>query len=488
MKPSKYFILTFNKINALKAGGDFILHTEHDLLDGYLISIKKSNNGFAAHIDFKPFKGFTSSRFNNLELQPPISISRDADQFYVPKNSLLLNSYWPTGDNLLRLSGGITQISSTANETDFNDNYLRIVIPVNEGKPKIGSIQAYWYDSDLKASERKLIKVFIHQKEYHYCILKEQEECFLIIDSVEKTSFDDFKKVVSNISNAFGFLFGDLFLDEGYFLSSLKSDFKVIENIYFSTYRDSILSGYGIYTTNPYSVYNLTGDTHEEIEAQVGEIKKRFSTLIEFDDGLFSKLCELFYDKEPFSRAAIIVLQGNTLALEIKGSVYSIALEAVTEVILKERKISFPKPVQDEAVFENIKKEFLERINSLFPKEEKKWKDTINILTSRIGNLNNPSNADKLKKPFELLGYTLNSYEIAVIKHRDLFQHGKLPSDPESEDGVFKDVYYSCMILHRLFYILVLKYIGFEGYIINYPQLHKHITSKDLKEDLLYKI
>jgi hypothetical protein len=116
------------------------------------------------------------------------------------------------------------------------------------------------------------------------------------------------------------------------------------------------------------------------------------------------------------------------------------------------------------------------------------WKDANNILTSRARILNRPSNTDKLWRPFELFGYKLSKYEKDVIKHRDIFLHGKLPSKQDKENEVFQDVYYSCMILHRLFYTLVLKCVGFEGYIINYPQLHKQITNRNLDQDLLFKI
>lgn len=375
------------------------------------MQIIKSENGFDAQIDFKPFKGFSTSRFNNLNLEPPITIHQGSDIYYLPQHSLLLNSFSLTNDDLIRLTGGITQITSSSDCSGFEDAFLRIVIPVANGRPKIRDIRGLWYDCDIKTNDSSLIKVFIHEKEYHFIIVRNSDRNFLIIDSTHKTGFEDFKKVVSNITTAFGFLFGDLFMDEGYFVSSSDSKFSVIDHIFFSTYRDSILSGYSIYTTNPYSVYNVTGQTREEIDTQIEEIKKWYSKILEFDDALFSKLCETFYDKEPFSRAAIIVLQGNQLALEIKGSAYSIALEAITEQVLKDKAIKFPKPIEDSGVFDKLRKELLKIVNVSLPKTNKTLIDANNIFTNRINDLNRPSNADKLKKPFELLGYTLSNYE-----------------------------------------------------------------------------
>ncbi len=163
-------------------------------------------------------------------------------------------------------------------------------------------------------------------------------------------------------------------------------------------------------------------------------------------------------------------------------------MEAITAVMIEEKDLKIPRPIPDTYMPKSLIKEFMDKVEVLFPKKDPTTKDIYSILQARISNLNKPTNADKLRKPFEFFGYVLKDYEKEVINHRDVFQHGGLPGDPGSPDAVFQDVYYSCMVLQRLIVIQVLKYIGFSGYIINYPQLYKHITAKDLSEDLLYKI
>lgn len=486
--PNKVLKPSFDAIKVLFSGGKFNLHTSFPLLDNHEIEVQKIESGFAVGLDFQPFKGFSSTMLNDMKLEPPLSVTQDGKTYHISERSLRLNSYgFPGDDNTMRISGELADLASARPEL-FDDRCLRLMIPVSKGHPKINSIKGWWYECDLKANEHALLKIHIHDQEYHFFIFRDKDSCYLIIDSTRPTQLADFRKVVVSITHAFGFLFGDLFMDEGILLSSGNAGFDAIENIWFSTYRESIYSGYAVYTTNPYSIYNVTGQTREEIDRSMEGIKKWYDKIQEFDDSLFSKLCTLFYDSEPFSRAAVVVLQANTLALEIKGSAYSIAMEAITAVMIEENDLKIPKPLADDNVAKSLIKEFMDRVEELFPKKEPATKDIYSILKARITSLNKPTNADKLRKPFELFGYVLKDYEKEVIRHRDVFQHGNLPGDPESPEAVFQDVYYSCMVLHRLIVILVLKYIGFSGYIINYPQLHKHITAKDLSEDLLYKI
>lgn len=486
--PKKVLKPSFDAIKELFSGGKFHLHTVFPLLDNHEIEIQKIASGFAVAIDFQPFKGFSSTMLNDMKLEPPLTITQDNKTYHISERSLRLNSFgFPGDDNTMKISGELADMASALPEL-FDDKYLRLMIPVEKGQPKVRDIKGWWYDSDVKAIEHALIKVHIHENEYHFFLFRDKTSCYLVIDSTIPVQLEDFRKVVVSITHAFGFLFGDLYMDEGILLSSATVQFDSIENVWFSTYRESIYSGYAVYTTNPYSIYNVTGQTREEIDNNIEEIKEWYEKIKEFDDDLFSKLCTKFYDSEPFSRAAIVVLQANTLALEIKGSAYSIAMEAITAVMIEENDLKIPKPIPDDTVAKSLVKEFMDKVEELFPKKDPATKDIYSILKTRISNLNKPTNADKLKKPFELFGYLLKDYEKEVIKHRDVFQHGGLPGDPDSPDAVFKDVYYSCMVLHRLIVILVLKYIGFSGYIINYPQLHKHITAKDLSEDLLYKI
>lgn len=482
---------TLEKIKSIDSTAILTIEVENELLNGYDIEIQKMEKGFAAKVNFKPYKGFSSSQLNAIKLPTPISLHNDLYQYYLPENSLLFNQYssdFNSDEPMITINGGITQLSTAEQENIFNNKYLRLLVPIKDKKPKLKEIQGYYYETEIVAKERHLIKVVINEVGYHFFGVNVDSVMYLGVDTTTPITMEDFRKLSHSILNAFGFLFGDLFLDEGYILSSHEGDFSKIENAYYSTYRESMLTGLGIYTTNPFSIYNVTGTSREEIEERIEEIKLWYEKIIEINPECFSTLCELFYNCEPISRAAIITLQGNMFALEMKGSAYSAALEAITTVILKENKAKYPKPVNDKALFDALRTNFFEALDGLLPATNPDNDTSRRILTDRINNINKPTNASKLQKSFEVLGYTLKLYELAAIKARDKFQHGELPVDEITDDTVFRQVYYICLIMHRLIYILILKRINFEGYIINYPQLHSHITNIDLGEDLLYKI
>jgi len=309
----------------------------------------------------------------------------------------------------------------------------------------------------------------------------------LAVDTTETTQLSDFRKLSHSILLGLGFLFGDLHLNEGYVFSSLDADFSVVENLWYSSYRDSLLKGYGIYTTNAYSVVDMTSRTEQESEQRVDVAQQWSEKLEEITEGVFGKLCELFYESEPFNRAAIIVLEANLLPLEIKGSAYSAALEAIASVIIEEFDADIPKPMA-KPDFKNMKDKFFKILDSALPNIPAN-EGPRTVLVDRIHRLNNSTNFERLSLCFSLLGYRqLAPYERDALKARDKFQHGELPVADITDENVFRQVYHICMVLHRMIYTIVLLKIGFKGYIKNYPQLHAHITGIELNEGIFFEI
>ena len=484
---------TLDRIAALTTPQILKLEVDHDLLNGYEIAINKEKAGYSANISFKPHSGFISSQLHSIDLPLPIRLTNSSTTYHLPENSILLNqrNFYDSlnevdKDPVIRISGSISQLSSGTTESAFDGKYLRLVIPVTASHLKLREIRGFHYTTDLQSNERHLLKVNINSHEYNFFSFATKGGLYLAVDSTIPTDIKQFKILSHSILLALGFLYGDLYLDEGFILSSAHQDFSQIENISFSTYRESILTGLRIHTTNAYSIHNLTGKNREEIDARLKDAQSWVNEIIEFPPETFSKLCELFYNSEPTSRAAIVTLQGNMLALELKGSAYSIALEAITAVIMEQNHEKKPKPV-DKVIFNQLKQKMLSALDEILPPTEEN-KAARSIFTNRVDNLNSPTNTSKLQKAFGLVDYDLNDYEKDALKARDTFQHGDLPVSEYTENEAFREVYNVCLIMHRLIYILVLKQINYSGYIINYPQLHSQITKKSFGEKLFYKV
>ena len=359
---NKVLKASFQIINHIASPQTLRMETDHYLLNNYDIKISKAETGFSAHINFKMFKGFSSSQIHSIEFEEPIKLNNDANTYFVSDKSLFFHQKYPpldSADNTVELKGTIRQIASSIDPNSFNGKFLRHIIYLDSSRTKLTEIRGWNYKSDLSAKNKSLVKVQIEDSEYHFMEFQLNNQTFLVIDTTEVCPLEKFKNVVYNILITFGFIYGDLFMNEGYILSSPDEEFRIIEDISFSTYSETLLTGYRIHTTNSYSIHNLTGKTTEEIESKEGEAKKWINDLVEIEESVFSRLCELFYKHEPLSRSAMIVIQGNMFSLEIKGSAYSVALEAITAFIIKENKEKIPKPVE-KVVFNEIKMKFNE--------------------------------------------------------------------------------------------------------------------------------
>lgn len=481
---------TISRINKLKATQILKLETEHYLLKNYDVLIDKIEKGYSAKINFQAFKGYSSSQMHRIELPQPIKLTNTEVAYYIPENSIHLhqrfNDFFGDDTNKIDIVGSIDRLSTTEKDSDFDDKYLRFVILVIPSRDKLSGIRGWNYETDLATKNKTLLKVIINDFHYHFFEFQLDNDAYLVIDSTELCTVQDFRKICHSILLALGFLYGNLYLDEGYILSSNSNEFNEIEDISFSIYRESIMTSYRMHTTNAYSVHDMTGKDETEIESKLIEVKKWINDIIEIEEPIFSKLCELLYNREPISRAIIVTLQGNLLPLEIKGSAYSLALEAITAVFMDEKKEKRPKPVNKD-LFKKIKDGLLGILEEILPKDSE-YEIAHKILKTRIENLNNPTNTDKLQKSFDLVGYKLKKYEQTALRARDKFQHGELPASDNSDDVVFQEVYFMTIIMHRLIYTLILKRVGYDGYIINYPQLHSNMTKQDLGEDVFYKL
>lgn len=106
------------------------------------------------------------------------------------------------------------------------------------------------------------------------------------------------------------------------------------------------------------------------------------------------------------------------------------------------------------------------------------------FLKNKIDNLNTPTNMDKLKLPFEHLGYSLSDAEIAGIKDRNRFMHGILNTNKEEE--MADKLFHASLLMHKLSCILLLKHCGFSGYIINNLALFQKTDMEEIEEMLSF--
>lgn len=475
--------LLFSKKFKVTGGADFI--------DGKEIEIIKDSKQFKLSfvIPWKERKYFNSALdtvISEYSMQ-----SESGKVFLAPLRSTLLNSINEVSSDPINnyvdfiISGSLSQITTAPIDT-FDNSYHRILIPVNDDRFSFKDYQHWFFKTDLKTKNNELIKIKIKDYDFHFYTFKIDDKVFWAVDSFQKLEFRTFQEISFSIFNAFGFLEGDLHLNEYYYFISPDQTFQTDLHIYYSSARDSIITGYGIYTTNPYSVLvPLYKSKGEEVNHE--EVKKWYDKLIRFNSGHLSKLAECFWQYDSLSRAALIVLEANVQALELKAASYCVAYEAICHTIKNKFGIDSPNVINEDIWNKTVKPDFINLINKL--RSDSKIDETQErILLSKLNNWNQPTNRDSLTAPFKKYGYNLNPQEYKCIDNRNKFLHGSLPVNEKDETEAFHELYFISMTIHKLIYVLVLKLIGFDGYIINYPKLHEHITGVKLEEDVLVNI
>ena len=142
-------------------------------------------------------------------------------------------------------------------------------------------------------------------------------------------------------------------------------------------------------------------------------------------------------------------------------------------------------PIKDKSVSRKIRKEFLEVLNlissTILP-------DDLATLLKRVDQLNQTTNKARLKAPFDLLMITISDEDLTILETRNDFLHGRVPDltnagAKRSTDRINKDLYYCSMRFYTLLNMIILKWIGYDNRVVNYPKIHEGFTQIRLDEE-----
>jgi len=360
---------------------------------------------------------------------------------------------------------------------NFDNKFHRLVIPIEK-------------DLDFDIFSRKLSKIestfslnLIETKldDFDYHIFKysndNTKESFFIIEGQEKQSFSNFRKSCESIIIAFAFLAGPVIQHQNFYQTSTVSDFKTIENIFFERKYPNIFFKRPV--INP-----LDFKRYLEKEKEDYDKYKNLSNPFSFDT--FSNLCNIIKNNSVYARSCQLVIEANnTKQYLLKAGILSIALETITTLVYEENKENEKiKPISNKETAKNIRLDLLKELSKY---NEEISEEAMKILTSKINEINRPTNSKKLAFPFEHYGITLNEVEKEILNHRNKFLHGTSPFEEIQLEE--KETELLIIISHLLFMVnsLLLKHIGYTGHITHYPSVVEYRKKMPLS-DKLYKI
>ncbi|MBF0231518.1 MAG: hypothetical protein HQK65_00570 [Desulfamplus sp.] len=434
------------------------------------------------------FPGLFDQRFK-LGSMPNLKLECNDVLYFI--NEMLINHI-----SFEETSGTISKFSTNIFLEKKDEYFYRLIVPSKKKENlTIYFDDCSWYQCGNNRNAN-LVVLNIDNKNFDLYIFENKEVFYYVIDCSEKINLEDFYKYCFSIFLSFGFMSGQLFQTEGYFLASKDKLFNDVVSIQYESLTDSIYSSFHPIWKNAYSfIQDGNQDDPNKFKGMTEQEAQEINpTLNGINSSTFSKICENALSSPDIHSAMYLMLEGSTLSLQAMASCFSVALEGITSFIYtsNDEKL-FPIKNKDtkKNIIETLKGSFEEKFSKLNQSEK-------NFVAKKIDSINHPTNRDKLCKPFELpeINLNLNKADLEAIESRNRFLHGSTPRKknhiPNSEmkpiDIEMKQVYYFSLKLYFLVTSLILKYAGFKGKVVNYPKIREGFTEIQVDEEYFREI
>lgn len=353
--------------------------------------------------------------------------------------------------------------------------YYKLLIPLSQKHDFYREIQRISCSSDgnyLRGSTQAVIE---HDTLYVNIIKDSKQGYFLCIESKKRQSYEVFSEKAHAVKNGFGYLTGYLAGNKGYYFAYSKKEMQIPVSFYFCGFRNEIRSLYTPIHSNPYGYARSTPKLASKLTKD--------PTLREVSILEFSKLCETLHGSLSFSVVVLLILESSVASLLFMPGGFAIALETISDLIADTK--TTLAPIKDKALSKAIRKELTDVIKThssfILPEDLK-------VLFARIDQINQTTNGARLKAPFDKLNIKLLPEDLVVLQTRNDFLHGRTPDI--AKDGkerttskTNRELYYASMRFYTLLNILILKWVGFDGRVVNYPKINEHYTKIKLKEE-----
>lgn len=443
---------------------------------GKLISKTAALNGLKAQ--FKPYKHefkieFRYDTFRKGKTHLDVGQDYKKVEIQFSNSNYILESLF-LGNNAPPYFTGRTHRIHTKGFSEKIKYYYQVVVPLEKELDFHYQIQQTRFNTDLGYRSRCATTAIINSESLQACCIhNEKKEYFLVIDSAVKQSFEEFSGKANAMKIALGYLSGYYAGNQAYFfaystkLKKKPKHFRVVQM------RGSIKSGYTPIHSNSHAYL------HRNVLA-----KKYYSLLRPVSLSEFSILCEKIHGSLDFSSLLVLMLESSVASLLFMPGGYAIALETLSDLVIGKKKLKL-SPIKDKSVSRKIRKEFLEVLNknssTILP-------DDLETLHKRIDQLNQTTNKARLKAPFDLLTIATNDEDLTILETRNDFLHGRVPDltksgTDRSTERINKDLYYCSMRFYTLLNMIILKWIGYDNRVVNYPKIHEGFTQIRLEEE-----
>ena len=277
-----------------------------------------------------------------------------------------------------------------------------------------------------------------------YFLTTDNGRNYLVLKSQKEVSHDLFLNVLDSCKIALGLISGYLIADNVWYLSVLPNEHKSLsfryERIDESIDNQHPLLDCGLYKNCPKNERMLSAEQ-------------------------FEKLMLLFYNCKEIRRASQLLIQAGNVKGVSKGCLAAVALETIKKKIIDNPQTK--SIIADEEVRCNLKNELANVINSYKSKIDK---SVFEKLVSKLNQIDQQSNAEQLKTPFEELGIKLSKVEEYCFNSRNAYLHGSTIKPTNLYKGLDESELNN-MVSNRLIMLttmLLLNKCGYEGKVVDW--------------------
>lgn len=433
------------------------LSKDHDVnYEEKAILKKKTSKGF--FLEFEPNRG--SYNFDDIN---NISFNIDNETINIEKLRIIYRT-----PSLIRADIDTFSSIEFDNTSPF---FYRLIIPLEKDVNFHFHIEQAIYETVNYHSRECLQVNFADDTNFHLYLYKnkkgEQSINYLIIDTVKELPYEIFADYCYSLLVSLGYVTGSFPQNEGYFFSYKTIEMNIPIQFLYSEFRDSIYSFYSPIYSNAHGYIR---------DHKIAEDEQKGLRVITSSE--FSELCRKVHSNNDFLAILLLILESSTSSLLVMPSGFSIALEGLTELYEKkhEEKVA---PIKNKSQARDLREDLIKTLDG---HRNIIGEEAISIISKRIDNINQPTNQDKLMRPFELLNFKLTEDDKKAISCRNDFLHGRitLHANDGSEGGL--KTYHIALRLYTLLSVLILKPIGYDSKILNYPKIHESVCSNKIEE------
>lgn len=325
-------------------------------------------------------------------------------------------------------------------------------------------------DLDNGRRSRGVLSVQINNILFNVYSIKENDEFFLFIEAHSRMTESQFGEYIWTICLGVGFVNGKLWQGDQYLFSYLNPEMDDLDCWSYTRTRDSILSIYPVVTTNPWGWVRRS-------EHHLAELYKNKISLVSKEQ--ISKLCQWIYDYDTVKAIVLIVIEAKRASLLMMPAGFAIALEGLA-TYFEEKFPEKSKPI-------TVKSKAKIVISKLF-KVLDDYKDDpeisgMDILKTKISDLNNPTNRERLQIPFKILEIPLTLEDKKALDYRNALLHGNVLLIPSDRKMFEMNELELGMRLMTLANAIIMKFIGYDGVILNHVKTQEEACNKLIDED-----